>query len=65
MHACYVALGMPDSLQSMSYSLPGSSVHEILQARITGVRWHALLQGVFPTQGLKPCLLHCRQIPHC
>ena len=27
----------------MNYSPPGSSVHKILQARITGVRWHALL----------------------
>ena len=24
---------------------------------------HFLLQGIFPTQGLDPCLLHCRQIP--
>ena len=24
----------------------------------TGVGWHALLQGVFPTQGLNPLLLH-------
>ena len=23
---------------------------------------HFLLQGIFPTQGLKPHLLHCRQI---
>ena len=23
---------------------------------------HALVQGIFPTQGSKPCLLHCRQI---
>ena len=23
---------------------------------------HSLLQGIFPTQGLNPCLLHCRQI---
>ena len=31
----------------------------------TGVGSHFLLQGIFPTQGLKPhlfCLLHCRQI---
>ena len=28
----------------------------------TGVRCHALLQGIFPTQGLNPGLLHCRQI---
>ena len=29
----------------------------------TGVGYHALLQGIFPTQRLNPGLLHCRQIP--
>ena len=28
----------------------------------TGVDCHAILQGIFPTQGSKPGLLHCRQI---
>ena len=41
----------------MDWSLPGSSVHAILQARI-GVGCHVLLQGIFLTQGLNPCLLH-------
>ena len=27
-----------------------------------GVGSHSLLQGIFPTQGLNPGLLHCRQI---
>ena len=34
----------------------------------TGVGCHALLQGIFPTQGLNPCLLrllHCRWILYC
>ena len=44
----------------MDCSLPGSSVHGILQARITGVGCHALLQGIFLTQGSNPGLLHCR-----
>ena len=42
-----------DSLRPMDYSLPGSFVHGIFQARI------------FLTQELNPhllCLLHCRQI---
>ena len=26
---------------------------------------HSLLQGIFPTQGLNPGLLHCRQILYC
>ena len=38
-------------------SLPGSSVHGILQAR-TGVGCHALLQGIFLTQGSNLCFLH-------
>ena len=44
-------------------SLPwfhGSSVHGILQARILEWVGHSLLQGIFPTQGSNPCLLHCR-----
>ena len=47
---------------AMDCSPPGSSVHEILQARI--MEWIAisLLQGIFPTQGLNLDLLHCRQI---
>ena len=28
----------------------------------TGVGYHALFQGIFPTQGSNPALLHCRQI---
>ena len=28
----------------------------------TGVGCHALLQGIFPTQGLNPGLPHCRRI---
>ena len=38
----------------MDCSPPGSSVHEIFQ---DGVRCHALLQRIFPTQGLNLCLL--------
>ena len=30
--------------------------------RNTRVGCHALLQGIFPTQGSNPCLPHCRQI---
>ena len=44
----------------LDYSLPGSSVHGILQARIPltpGVSCRALLQGIFPTQGSNPSLL--------
>ena len=43
-------------------SLPGSSVHGILQVRI--LEWVAipLLQGIFLSQESNPGLLHCRQI---
>ena len=30
----------------------------------TGVASHSLLQGIFPTQGSNPGLLHCRQVPY-
>ena len=30
-----------------------------------GVRCHALLQGIFPNQGLNPGFPHCRQILYC
>ena len=46
----------------MDCSLPDSSVHGILQARI--LEWVAIpfSRGIFPTQGSNPHLLHCRQI---
>ena len=46
----------------IDHSLPGSTVHGILQARI--LEWAAMpsSKGIFPTQGLNPGLLHCSQI---
>ena len=41
----------------MDHSPPGSSVHGILQETVTEVGCHALLQGLFPTEGSKVCLL--------
>ena len=43
-------------------SPPGSSIHGIVQVRIQEQVCHSLLQGIFPTLGLNPGLLHCRQI---
>ena len=43
-------------------SSPGSSVSEDSPGHNTGVGCHALLQRIFPTQGLNPGLPHCRQI---
>ena len=47
----------------MDCSLPGPSVHGILQARILGesVGCHFLLQGIFLTQGLSVGLLYYSQ----
>ena len=50
-----------DSLLPMDCSLPGSSVHGDSPGKNTGVVCHALLQGIFLTQGLNLpllCLLH-------
>ena len=46
----------------MDCSPLGSSVQGDSPDKNTGVGCHALLQGIFPTQGLNPGLLHCRQI---
>ena len=43
----------------MDCSPPGSSVHEDYPGKNTGVGCHALLQGIFPTQGSNPGLPHC------
>ena len=37
---------------------PGSSVHGDSLGKNTGVAYHALLQGIFLTQGSNPHLLH-------
>ena len=50
MHAKSLRL-CPILCDLMDCSPPGSSVH-------------TLLQGIFPSQGLNPGLLHCRQILH-
>ena len=46
----------------MDCSPPGSSVYRDSPGKNTGVGCYALLQGIFPTQGLNPGLPHCRQI---
>ena len=45
----------------VTYSLPGSTVHGDSPGKNNRVGCHALLQGIFPTQGSNPGLLHCRQ----
>ena len=55
-----VAQLCPTLCDPMDCSLPGSSVHDF-PGNSTGVDCHFLLQGIFPTQGSNPGLLHCRQ----
>ena len=51
-----------NSLDPMDLSLPGSSVRGDSPGKNPGVGCPALLQGIFPTQGQNPGLLHCRRI---
>ena len=62
MHACYIASVVSTLSDPGDCSPPGSSVQGILQARVLRVGCHALLQGIFPSQGLNLGLLHFRQI---
>ena len=57
---CLVAQSFPTHCDPRDCSPPGSSVHGVLQARI--LEWVALLQEMFPTQGLNPSHPHCRWI---
>ena len=60
---CLVAQSYSTLCDPMDCSPPGSSVHEDSPGNNTGVGCHALLQGVFPTQGLnEPRAPQCRQI---
>ena len=54
--ACQAALVVSDSLQPYGPQ-SGSSVHRDSPGRNTRVGCHGLLQGIFLTQGLNPCLL--------
>ena len=49
----------------MDCSPPGFSVHGDFPGKNNGVGCHFLLQRIFPTQRLNPCLRHCRQILYC
>ena len=48
---------VPDALRLHGLHSPWNS-----PGKDTGVGSLSLLQGIFPTQGSNPCLLHCRQI---
>ena len=59
---CLIAQASPTLCDPMDCSPPGLSVHGDSPDKNTGKGCHALLQGIFPTQGWNPGLLHCRQI---
>ena len=46
----------------MDWSLAGSSIHGIFQGKSSGVGFHCLLQGIFPTQGSNPGILSYGQM---
>ena len=48
----------------MDCSPPGTSVFGNSPGKNTRVGCHAVLQGIFPTQGSKPVLPHCRRLSH-
>ena len=58
---CLVIQLCPTLYDVMDCNPPGFSVHRDSPNKNTGVKCHALLQGIFPTQGSNPnlqCLLH-------
>ena len=59
-YVCLVTQWCPTLCDPMDCSLPGSSVHRDSPGN-TGVGCHTLLQGILPTQGSNPGLLHFRQ----
>ena len=61
--ACVLSCStLSNSATPWTVSSTGSSVHGDSPGKNTGVGCHALLQGIFSTQGWNPSFLHCRQI---
>ena len=59
---CLVAQSCPILCHLVDCSPPGFSVHGEPPGKNTGVSCHALLHGLFLTQGSNPGLPHCRRI---
>ena len=59
---CFITQSRPTLCNPVDCTLPGSSVHGDSAGKNTGVACHAFVQGIFPSQGSNPGLLHCRQI---
>ena len=62
---CLLAQSCPTLCNAMHCSSPGSSVHVDSPGKNTGVGCCALLQRIFPTQGMNPGRPHCRWILNC
>ena len=60
-YVCLITQSRPTLCDPMDCSPAGSSVHGDSPGKNTGVGCHALLQGIFPTQGWDPGPLHCRR----
>ena len=59
----YITTTIQFSSVQFSCSVVSNSLrHHRLEGKNTGEGSHSLLQGIFPTQGSNPDLLHCRQI---
>ena len=59
---CLVTQSCPTLCEPIDCSPPDSSVLGDSSGKNTGVGCHALLQGIFSTQGSNPGLPHCRRI---
>ena len=59
---CAYSLSCVQLCDPMNCSSPGYSVHGDSPGKNTGVDCHALLQGIFPTQGSNPGLPHRRRV---
>ena len=56
---CFVAQSCPTLCDPMDCSPPDPSLHGASSGKNTGVDCHAILQGIFPTQGSNPVIPHC------
>ena len=62
LYACAVLCSAESLSHVRLFATLWTVAHQAPPGKNTGVGCHALLQGIFPTQGLSPGLLHCRQI---
>ena len=60
----FIVSGLSESCSVVSSSLQPHGLYSSWNSpgQNTGVGSRSLLQGIFPTQGLNPGLLHCRRI---